>query len=253
MRRSLVAGNWKMNGSRSQAQNLVGQILDQSSLLKAVDIVICPPSVLISQVIRQLEGTEIGVGGQNLGLHAEGPYTGEISGPMLQDQGCRFVIVGHSERRHLFGESDSVVAKKTAFAYSCGLRPIVCVGETLQERENGETFKVVERQLRAVLEATGINIFPEGIVAYEPVWAIGTGQTAAPHQAQEVHVFIRRLLEKQQVDVGTETRILYGGSVNNDNAGDLFTEEDIDGGLIGGASLKATDFLSICRAVTQSC
>jgi triosephosphate isomerase len=247
----MVAGNWKMNGTVSHASRLVQDMIDVASSLESVDVVICPPFILIPQVVEQCGGTKFETGGQDLDIHTEGAYTGEISGPMLVDHGCNFVIVGHSERRSLYGESDVLVAEKTATAHACGLRPIVCVGETLEERENGRTASVVERQVHAVIERTGMGIFPAGIVAYEPVWAIGTGQTATPQQAQEVHALIRGLLEKEELDVATETRILYGGSVKPDNASDLFAEEDIDGGLIGGASLEAADFLAICRMATN--
>jgi triosephosphate isomerase len=240
-----------MNGSRSFAWHLVKEIADAALLLEALDVVICPPFIAIPQAVKQCEGTEIAVGGQNLGMHAEGAYTGEISGSMLVDHGCSFVIVGHSERRSLYGEDDVLVAEKVAIADTCGLRPIVCVGETLEERENGRTIEVIERQLYAVIERTGMGIFPGGIVAYEPVWAIGTGQTATPQQAQDVHAFIRNLLRNEHSDVGPQIRILYGGSVKPDNAPELFTQDDIDGGLIGGASLKSADFLAICRAVTN--
>ena len=251
MRRLLVAGNWKMNGTASHTWHLVNEITDAASSLKALDIVICPPFILIPQVVKQIEGTELAVGGQNLETHAEGAYTGEISGSMLVDHGCRFVIVGHSERRSLYGESDALVAEKTVTAHACGLRPIVCVGETLEDRENGRTASVIERQVSAVIERASMGVFPAGIVAYEPVWAIGTGQTATPQQAQEVHAFIRGLLRQEDSDVASQTRILYGGSVKPDNAHELFAEEDIDGGLIGGASLEAADFLAICRTATN--
>ena len=247
MRRPLVAGNWKMNGTASHAWRLVNEMTDAAASLEALDVVICPPFILIPQVVKQCEGTEFAAGGQNLDIHAEGAYTGEISGSMLVDHGCSFVIVGHSERRSLYGENDALVAEKAATAYACGLRPIVCVGETLEERENNRTASVVERQVRAVIERAGMGIFPAGIVAYEPVWAIGTGQTATPQQAQEVHALIRGLLRQEDSDVAAQTRILYGGSVKPDNAPELFVEEDIDGGLIGGASLEAVDFLAICR------
>ena len=251
MRRPLVAGNWKMNGTASHAWRLVNEINDATSSLEALDVVICPPFILIPQVVKQCEGTEFSTGGQNLNIHSEGAHTGEISGPMLVDHGCSFVIVGHSERRSLYGESDALVAKKTVTAHACGLRPIVCVGETLEERESGQTASVVERQVRAVIERTGMGIFPAGIVAYEPVWAIGTGQTATPQQAQEVHALIRGLLRQEDSDVAAKTRILYGGSVKPDNALEILAEEDIDGGLIGGASLEAADFLTICRMATK--
>ena len=251
MRRPLVAGNWKMNGTTLHAWRLVNEMTDAASSLEALDVVICPPFILIPQVVKQCEGTEFAAGGQNLEVHEEGAYTGEISGSMLVDHGCSFVIVGHSERRSLYGESDALVAEKTATAHACGLRPIVCVGETLEERENGRTASVVERQVRAVIERAGMGVFPAGIVAYEPVWAIGTGQTATPQQAQEVHALIRGLLRQENSDVAAQIRILYGGSVKPDNAPELFAEEDIDGGLIGGASLEAADFLAICRTATH--
>ena len=251
MRRPLVAGNWKMNGTASHAWNLVNEMTDAASSLKALDVVICPPFILIPQVVKHIEGTEFAAGGQNLEIHAEGAYTGEISGSMLVDHGCSFVIVGHSERRSLYGESDALVAEKTVTAHACGLRPIVCVGETLEDRENGRTASVIERQVSAVIERASMGIFPAGIVAYEPVWAIGTGQTATPQQAQEVHALIRGLLRQEDSGVASQTRILYGGSVKPDNAPELFAEEDIDGGLIGGASLKAADFLAICRTTTN--
>ena len=236
-----------MNGMASQAWRLVNEMTAGAESLEALDVVICPPFILIPQVVKQCEGTEFSVGGQNLDIHEEGAYTGEISGSMLMDHGCSFVIVGHSERRSLYGENDALVAEKAATASTCGLRPIVCVGETLEERENNQTASVVERQVCEVIERVGIGIFPAGIVAYEPVWAIGTGQTATPQQAQEVHALIRGLLRQEDSDVASQTRILYGGSVKPDNAPELFAEEDIDGGLIGGASLKAADFLAICR------
>jgi triosephosphate isomerase len=250
MRRPLVVGNWKMNGTASHARRLISEMTNAASLLEALDVVICPPFILIPQVVRQCEGTEFAAGGQNLDIHVEGAYTGEISGSMLVDHGCSFVIVGHSERRSLYGEDDALVGEKTATALACGLRPIVCVGETLEERENGQTASVVERQVRAVVECAGMGVFPVGIVAYEPVWAIGTGLTATPQQAQEVHFLIRGLLRQEDSDVAAQTRILYGGSVKPDNAPELFAEEDIDGGLIGGASLEAADFLAICRTAT---
>ena len=251
MRRLLVAGNWKMNGTASHAWRLVDEMTAAASSLNALDVVICPPFILIPQVVKQIEGTEFAAGGQNLEIHAEGAYTGEISGSMLVDHGCSFVIVGHSERRSLYGESDALVAEKTVTAHACGLRPIVCVGETLEDRENGRTASVIERQVSAVIERASMGVFPAGIVAYEPVWAIGTGQTATPQQAQEVHALIRGLLRQEDSDVASQTRILYGGSVKPDNAPELFAEKDIDGGLIGGASLKAADFLAICRTTTN--
>ena len=253
MRRPFVAGNWKMNGLRSQVESLIAEIVEGASLLSNVDVVVCPPSILISQVIKKIVDTDVELGGQNIAAYQRGAFTGEVSGEMLRDQGCRFVIVGHSERRLLFGESDTVVGEKTALAQSSDLRPIVCVGETLKERETGQAMEVINRQIRTVIDVAGIEVFPDGLVAYEPVWAIGTGKTAKPNQAQEIHSFIRNILEQEKSGVGIETSILYGGSVNTDNASELFTEEDIDGGLIGGASLKADDFLSICEVASKLC
>ena len=242
-----------MNGLRSEANELASGVARGSHSYTNVDIVLCPPSILIPQVIETVAGTDVSIGGQNLGTQLKGAFTGEISGTMLKDHGCRFVIVGHSERRLLFGETDTIVGEKTALAYSVGLKPIICVGETLEERESGQAMDVIERQIRTVIDIAGVGVFPEGLVAYEPVWAIGTGKTATPQEAQEIHSFIRNLIEQEKPGIGVTTRILYGGSVNTDNAAKLFTEEDIDGGLIGGASLKSDDFLSICEVASKLC
>jgi triosephosphate isomerase len=248
MRRPLVAGNWKMNGTRSEARSLVRGIAEGISSLGDVDVVVCPPFILIPNVSVRTKSAGIELGGQNLDVHAGGAYTGEVAGSMLLEHGCRFVIVGHSERRALYNESDEVVAEKAAVAYACDLLPIICVGETFAERDQGLTDAVVKRQLSAVIKRNGIDLFQMAIVAYEPVWAIGTGLTATPGQAQEVHSMIRGLLRQKNSDVAKEARIVYGGSVKPDNAAELFCEADIDGGLIGGASLVAEDFLQICRA-----
>jgi len=242
-----------MNGLRSEANELASGVARGSHSYTNVDIVLCPPSILIPQVIETVAGTDVSIGGQNLGAQLKGAFTGEISGTMLKDHGCRFVIVGHSERRLLFGETDTIVGEKTALAYSVGLKPIICVGETLEERETGQAMDVIERQIRTVIDIAGVGVFSEGLVAYEPVWAIGTGKTATPQEAQEIHSFIRNLIEQEKPGIGVTTRILYGGSVNTDNAAKLFTEEDIDGGLIGGASLKSDDFLSICEVASRLC
>lgn len=249
-RRPLVAGNWKMNGTRADAAALVDGILRGMASVDQSEVVLCPPFILIPAVAEQLKsaGGRIGWGGQNLEVHANGAYTGEISGAMLRDFACTYVIVGHSERRALFGESDSVVAEKFVAAQSAGLIPILCVGETLAEREAGTTEAVVERQLNAVLERAGINALKNAVIAYEPVWAIGTGRTATPAQAQDVHRFIRAKLEARDAAIAGGLRILYGGSVKGANARELFSQPDIDGGLIGGASLQAEEFLTICRA-----
>lgn len=250
MRRPLVAGNWKMNGTRATAAELLDAIVRAAPALGDVDVAVCPPFVLIPLVAEKLKaaGGRVVWGGQNLDSHASGAYTGEVSGPMLRDFGCTYVIVGHSERRTLYGESDAVVAEKYAAAQTAGLTPILCVGETLAEREANRTQAVVERQLEAALVRAGVQSFAGAAIAYEPVWAIGTGRTASPQQAQEVHQFLRAKLAAQDGAIAESARILYGGSVKGANASELFAQPDIDGGLIGGASLQAEEFLTICRA-----
>ena len=248
-RRALVAGNWKMNGSRAEAATLTNRIAQATPGLPNVEVVICPPFILIPLVAELLKKSGgVAWGGQNLHAQPAGAFTGEVSGPMLRDYGCTYVIVGHSERRTLFGENDVVVAEKFGAAQTAGLVPILCVGETLAEREAGKTEAVVARQLRAVLGRHGIKALANAVIAYEPVWAIGTGRTASPAQAQDVHAFIRAQLTAEDGAVASGLRILYGGSVKGDNAKELFAQPDIDGGLIGGASLKADEFLAICRA-----
>lgn len=249
MRRALVAGNWKMNGTRAQAAALVDDILAGIDTVGETDVAVCPPFVHIALVAERLaDGGGVRWGAQNLDVHASGAYTGEISGPMLRDYGCTYVIVGHSERRTLYGEDDQTVARKFQAAQSAELVPILCVGEQLEEREAGRTEAVVGRQLDAVLEQAGVEAFARAVIAYEPVWAIGTGRTATPEQAQEVHAFIRQRLAALDGGVASGVRILYGGSVKASNAAALFQQPDIDGGLIGGASLKGEEFLAICRA-----
>lgn len=238
-----------MNGSRADAAALAAGVLAGASRLGNVEVVLCPPFILIPLVAETVRASgRIGWGGQNLDTHTSGAYTGEISGPMLRDFGCTYVIVGHSERRAYYGESDSVVADKFGAAQAAGLIPMLCVGETLAEREAGEMQAVVDRQLSAVIAKHGIGALAKSVIAYEPVWAIGTGRTASPAQAQEVHAFIRAKLAGHDKTVAAGVRILYGGSVKGDNAKELFAQADIDGGLIGGASLKADEFLAICRA-----
>lgn len=247
MRKTLVAGNWKMNGSLETNKAL----LDAAKAALAVvdvEVAICPPAIYIPQVAQMLAGSKISWGGQNLSEQAAGAYTGEISGAMLKDLGCEYVIVGHSERRALYGESDELVAEKYAAALAVGLKPILCVGELLEEREAGDTEKVVARQLDAALAKVGIEGIAAGVIAYEPVWAIGTGKTASPEQAQDVHAFIRQRCAAQDAAVADAVQILYGGSVKPDNAAHLFAKPDIDGGLIGGASLEAGSFVGICHA-----
>ncbi len=248
MRRPVVAGNWKMNGNRAEAETLARVVGKGMDGVKQAEVLVCPPFILIPLVADLLRGGKIAWGGQNLNVHAAGAHTGEVSGPMLRDYGCTYVIVGHSERRALYGESDQLVAQKFKAAQDAGLIPILCVGETLAEREAGDTEKVVARQLDAVLAACGIPALRQALLAYEPVWAIGTGRTATPAQAQEVHAFIRNKLAALDQAVAGDLRILYGGSVKGANARELFSQPDIDGGLIGGASLNAEEFLAICRA-----
>jgi triosephosphate isomerase len=242
-RAKLVAGNWKMNGGRASNRRLLEELQEGIAGLSAVECAVCVPFPYLGEVAEQLRGSAVPWGAQNVSEHARGAYTGEVSAAMLVEFACRYAIVGHSERRQLFGETDSQVAAKFAAALDAKLTPILCVGETLQERDAGRTEKVVARQLDEVLTTTGIEAFSGAVVAYEPVWAIGTGRTATPEQVQAVHAFIRKRIFRG-------TRILYGGSVKPDNAKAIFAMPDVDGGLIGGASLVAKDFLAILRAAS---
>jgi triosephosphate isomerase (TIM) len=238
MKRSrLVAGNWKMHGSRATIDALLDALLKEVPGVKGVECAVCPPFPYLAQVAERLRGSPIALGAQNVSEHAQGAYTGEVAASMLAELGCKYVIVGHSERRH-FGESDAQVAAKFAAAQKGGLTPILCVGETLQEREAGKTEAVIARQLDTVLNRSP---FEKAVLAYEPVWAIGSGRNATPDQVQAVHAFLR-------IRVSLETRILYGGSVKPQNAAAIFAMPDVDGGLIGGASLVAEEFLAIVRA-----
>jgi len=244
MRKRLVAGNWKMHGSRAANKALLEAIVSGIAGDAEVECTVCAPYPYLAEVAGQLRGTVVSWGAQNVSEHAQGAYTGEVSAPMLAEFGCRYVIVGHSERRQLFGESDGVVASKFSAVRAHGMTPILCLGETLEEREAGRTEATVARQLEAVLATAGIGAFASAVVAYEPVWAIGTGRMASPEQAQEVHAFLRaRLLP--------ETRVLHGGSVKAGNAAAMFKMPDVDGGLIGGASLVADEFLGILRAAQR--
>ena len=249
MRRILVAGNWKMHGTGAMVQELLEGLLAGTQNESDVEMAVFPPYPYLAQAQAMLDGSSISWGAQSLNPVAHGAHTGEVSAGMLLDFGCRYVLVGHSERRAIYGESDQDVALRFEAALAAGLEPILCVGETLEERESGATEAVVERQLDAVLERSGIAGFGRAIVAYEPVWAIGTGMTATPEQAQAVHAFIRNKFFSQDDIIAGQLRILYGGSVNGSNAADLFAREDIDGGLVGGASLKVEDFLAIRNAV----
>ncbi|WP_455199499.1 triose-phosphate isomerase [Kaarinaea lacus] len=248
MRQTLVAGNWKMNGSLDTNQKLLEGVLTGVARGVNVEVAVCPPAIYIPQVAQLLAGTDIAWGGQDLSQESNGAFTGQISASMLLDLNCKYVIVGHSERRTLNGETDELVAEKYAAAHSAGLTPILCIGELLEERESGDTEAVVARQLDAVIDRAGIAAIGDGVIAYEPVWAIGTGKTATPQQAQDVHAFIRQRLAERDASVAEKVQILYGGSVKPDNAAELFSMSDIDGGLIGGASLDADSFLGICSA-----
>lgn len=248
MRRALVVGNWKMHGTRQANAALIGGLTQPSKLPGNVDVAVCPPFPYLRDVGAAIEGLLIGLGAQNVAVEGSGAYTGEVSAAMLADVGCRYVIVGHSERRHLYGEDDATVAAKVTRAVEATLVPIVCVGETLEQREAGDTLAVIERQLSAVLGRCPFGSAESVVFAYEPVWAIGTGCTATPAQAQEVHGSVRALVAKQSAIDAATVRILYGGSVKPDNAAALFAEVDIDGALVGGASLSATDFAAICSA-----
>jgi triosephosphate isomerase len=252
MRIPLVAGNWKMNGSLAQNATLIQELKSGLENIAGAEVVICPPYVYLQQMIQAVQGSLIKLGAQNLSTEEKGAYTGEVSGAMLVDLGCTYVIVGHSERRHLYGETDDVVAQKFARAQQFGLVPILCVGETLVEREMNSTQVVVARQLDVIIQHLGVECLNKAVIAYEPVWAIGTGRTASPEQAQAVHEFIRGRIADLDADVAAQVRVLYGGSVNADNAAALFANTDIDGGLIGGASLQASSFLMICRSGAQS-
>lgn len=252
MRDYLVAGNWKMNGNGAANARLTEAILaGWGSGSASVRLLVCPPYPYLRELGKVLAGSSVALGAQNVSQHASGAYTGEVSAAMLRDAGCEFVIVGHSERRAMMGDTSQIVAEKFAAASGAGLRPILCIGETLGEREGQRTEAVIDEQLNAVLERTGVQAFATAVIAYEPVWAIGTGRTASPQQAQDVHQHIRSRLKALSSDIGDDIQILYGGSVKGDNATGLFAKPDIDGGLIGGASLKADDFLAIAAAAVS--
>ena len=248
MRQSLVVGNWKMNGSLEANRSLIEGIKQNIASVKNAEMAVCPPFIYLQQVKDLLTGTNIGWGSQNVSQQDLGAFTGETAISMLVDFGCKYVIVGHSERRSIYGESDELVAEKFAKVQSAGLIPILCIGELLEEREAGNTESVVKRQLDAVLNLQGVASLEKSVIAYEPVWAIGTGKTATPQQAQDVHAFIRTQISALDSNIANKVQILYGGSVKGSNAKELFTMSDIDGGLIGGASLQANDFLAIGQA-----
>ncbi len=247
MRRSLVVANWKMNGSLTDNSQLLKAFLASWLGDHSAQVAVCPPSIYLPQVTELLAQSGVELGSQDVSRAPSGAYTGEISAAMLVEFNCQFAIIGHSERRQYHGETDSVVAEKFVAAQNSGLTPILCVGETLEQRDSGQALVVIESQLKTVVDRVGLNAFTDAVVAYEPVWAIGTGRTATPEQAQEVHAFIR----KQLAQMGSVVRVLYGGSVKSGNAEELFAQQDIDGALVGGASLDSNDFYGICQAADQ--
>ncbi|MCG8277276.1 triose-phosphate isomerase [Stenotrophomonas sp. NLF4-10] len=250
MRRKIVAGNWKLHGSRQFASELVGQVA-AGLPLEGVELVILPPLPYLGDLVEDFEGTALAFGAQDVSSNEKGAYTGEVSASMLVDVGAGYGLVGHSERRQYHHESNELVARKFVAAANAGLVPVLCVGETLQQREAGATEQVIAAQLAPVLELAGVAAFARAVVAYEPVWAIGTGRTATPGQAQAVHAFIRGEVAGRDARIADSLPILYGGSVKPDNAAELFAQPDVDGGLVGGASLVAADFLAIAQAAAS--
>jgi triosephosphate isomerase len=252
MRRPVIAGNWKMFKTASEAVDLIANIkAGVHKLNEEIDIVVCPPFTSLAAVGPLLAGTQIGLGAQNMYPESEGPFTGEISPPMLKDLGCRYVILGHSERRSHFHESDEVVNEKVRTAIKYNLIPIVCIGEWLQEREAGKHFEVVRAQFHGTFDNLSADEMEKVVIAYEPVWAIGTGKTATPGEAEEMHQFIRELLKEKYGVLAAKTRILYGGSVKPDNITELMAQPDVDGALVGGASLKGESFVEIIHGAVQ--
>jgi triosephosphate isomerase len=249
MRQPLIIGNWKMNGTLLTNTILTQHIRQMANDVEGVEIVICPPYIYLPQVGEELSQSVIKVGAQNVSAFSRGAYTGEVSTEMLCEFGCSYVLLGHSERRNIYQESDVEIAEKFDATLKAGLIPVLCVGETLEQRKKNKTHVVVSAQINAVIDLVGIQGFRNAVIAYEPIWAIGTGETATPIQAQTVHVEIRQLLAKHNIEIAHNLQILYGGSVNVDNARTLFAQKDIDGGLIGGASLDAASFLQICKKI----
>lgn len=247
-----VAGNWKMNGSMASNAVLLDSLLSELRDLPSGRVAVVPPFPYLAQCADKLAGSAVGWGAQDVSEHGAGAYTGEVSAEMVADLGGRYVIVGHSERRAMHGESNELVARKALKAKAAGLVPIMCVGETLDDRESSRTESVVAAQVDALLDVAGVDVLKAGILAYEPVWAIGTGKTASPEQAQEVHAFIRSRVCVRDEGCGAGLRILYGGSVKGSNAASLFGMPDVDGGLVGGAALVASDFVQICRAALSA-
>jgi triosephosphate isomerase len=248
MRRPVVAGNWKMHGSRAANEVLLGELGERVKPEWQVDVAVFPPFVYLADAVRVLEEADIDVGAQDVCAHLVGAFTGQVAASMLKDVGCRYVIVGHSERRRLYHDDDTLVARKFAAVLSVGLSPVLCLGETLEEHEAERTEAVVARQLDAVTAMNGVQSLGAALIAYEPVWAIGTGRTATPEQAQAVHAYVRHRIHRQDAKISAEVRILYGGSVKASNAAEMFSMPDVDGGLVGGASLSADEFLQIIAA-----
>ena len=251
MREFLVAGNWKMNGSTAASEALISGIVAGVPAGSGFRLLVCPPFPYLASVAGQISGSAVALGAQNVSEHESGAFTGETAPSMLKDVGCNYVIVGHSERRAIYSETSEQVAAKFLAAQAAGITPILCVGETLEERDAGTTEKVIDEQLDAVLDTAGAAVFAAAVIAYEPVWAIGTGMTATPEQAQDVHRHIRARLAMHDAELAEKVQILYGGSMKGENAPGLLGMPDIDGGLIGGASLKASDFLAIAEAAAQ--
>ena len=250
MRRKIVAGNWKLHGTRAFATQLVGE-LAATGAKPGVELVVLPPMPYLGDLVEDFDGSAIAFGAQDVSSNEKGAYTGEVSAAMLVDVGARYGLVGHSERRQYHAESSELVARKFLAARNAGLTPILCVGETLEQREAGQTEQVIAAQLEPVLALAGVQAFEAAVVAYEPVWAIGTGRTASPAQAQAVHAFIRGVVSAHDARIGDCLPLLYGGSVKPDNAAELFAQPDVDGGLVGGASLVAADFLAIAGAMAS--
>jgi len=248
IRKPFVAGNWKLHGTRESAAALAQAVVDGLPDALSCEVAVCPSFVHLGEAARVLRDSGVALGAQDVSAEEQGAFTGEVSGAMLRESGCDYAIVGHSERRALYAEGDCLVARKFMAAQRAGVTPILCVGETLEQREASSTAEVVGRQLKAVLDAAGIAAFAQAVIAYEPVWAIGTGRTATPAQAQEVHALIRAALASADASIAAGTRILYGGSVKASNAAEIFSQPDVYGGLIGGASLDPAQFIQICQA-----
>ncbi len=251
MRRPIVAANWKLHGNRAMVGSLIAAVNSHAKGASSADVIICPPFPYLAESQDFMDADNVFLGAQNVSQQAQGAYTGEVSAEMLAEVGCRYIIVGHSERRQYYGETSEVVAAKFMQVQEAALVPILCVGESLEQRESGEMEQTIKHQVDAVVSAAGIDNIRKAVIAYEPIWAIGTGETASPEQAQEVHALIRNQIAQQSAQVADDLRILYGGSVKADNASELFSQSDIDGGLIGGASLVAEQFNAIVSAAAR--